>query len=227
MTGSRVAAFFDVDETLLARSGLWDFLAFQLAERHGPELSGPRLSGLRAELRHRAAAGESRDELCRLIYCTLAGAAVALTRDQGRRWFSAADDGTLFHPPVRQLLEEHTARGELVVLVSASFAACLDPIADQVGAEVVLCSEPTIEVDHYTGDLYRPMVGAAKAEAIRGLAAVAGIDLDRSWAYGDHSSDLPMLHCVGHPVVVGDDPVLTSRVGPRGRSVPRVVSAAS
>ena len=47
-----------------------------------------------------------------------------------------------------------------------------------------------------------------KAQAIRALAETAAIDLEDSYAYSDSESDLPMLGCVGHPVVVNPDGAL-------------------
>jgi phosphoserine phosphatase len=34
------------------------------------------------------------------------------------------------------------------------------------------------------------------------LSQIAGIDLSQSFAYADHTSDLPLLQHVGHPVAV-------------------------
>ena len=58
----------------------------------------------------------------------------------------------------------------------------------------------------YTGRLAGPFVyGEGKAKALRAFAAEKGIDLERSWAYSDSASDLPMLQAVGHPVAVNPD----------------------
>jgi HAD superfamily hydrolase (TIGR01490 family) len=108
-------------------------------------------------------------------------------------------------------LWRHAAAGDLTLLVSGSFPACLDPIARYVGADVVLCSLPEIRDGRYTGRIAVPMLGEAKAAAVRGAAAEHGVLLAESHAYGDHASDLPILDLVGHPVVVGDDPVLAGR----------------
>ena len=49
------------------------------------------------------------------------------------------------------------------------------------------------------------MYGEGKVEAMRAFAAEHEIDLDRSYAYSDSASDLPMLRAVGNPVVVNPD----------------------
>jgi len=58
----------------------------------------------------------------------------------------------------------------------------------------------------YTGRAAGPFTyREGKAEAMRDLAQVEGIDLADSYAYSDSESDLPMLRAVGHPVVVNPD----------------------
>jgi HAD superfamily hydrolase (TIGR01490 family) len=49
------------------------------------------------------------------------------------------------------------------------------------------------------------MYGEGKVEAMRRYADDHGIDLERSYAYSDSASDLPMLRAVGIPVVVNPD----------------------
>jgi putative phosphoserine phosphatase/1-acylglycerol-3-phosphate O-acyltransferase len=46
------------------------------------------------------------------------------------------------------------------------------------------------------------MTGLAKARAVWRYAEDHGVDLSRSYAYGDQNADLPMLDTVGHPVAV-------------------------
>ena len=50
--------------------------------------------------------------------------------------------------------------------------------------------------------------GPNKALAIRELAERNGIDLERSSAYSDSATDVPMLEAVGHPVAVNPDRAL-------------------
>ena len=53
------------------------------------------------------------------------------------------------------------------------------------------------------------MYGEGKVEAMREFADEHEIDLERSYAYSDSVSDLPMLRAVGIPVVVNPDDELT------------------
>jgi hypothetical protein len=66
------------------------------------------------------------------------------------------------------------------------------------------------------------MYGGGKARAITELAARDGLDLGASYAYSDSESDLPMLECVGHPVVVNPDATLRRIARERGWEVVRL-----
>jgi HAD superfamily hydrolase (TIGR01490 family) len=203
----RRAAFFDVDETLLAFSGFWSFLGHHLATRDSELRAAEEVDRTLRDLREVVSAGSSREEVCRTYYRIFAGQQVQQLAGQGEAWFATEQmRGGVFREAVLRAFQEHVALGDLTVLVSGSFAACLDPVSRTVGADVLLCSRPEVRDGCYTGKLDRPMIGEAKAEAVRRLAACARIDLDASAAYGDHESDLPFLRLVGRPVVVGKDP---------------------
>jgi HAD superfamily hydrolase (TIGR01490 family) len=205
------AAFFDVDGTLIAGIGIFRFVRYYLAESgHGPEVYELHRNHLR-ELRE---AGAPREATNRAHYEIYKGAVERGVAACARRWF-AAESKTIFNPAVLKAARAHRAAGDHVVLVSGSFPALLAPIAERVDAAHVLCTEPAVEAGVYTGELVdgpsQPMIGEAKATAIRSLAADASLDLATSTAYGDHESDLPMLRTVGTAVVVGDELARTAR----------------
>ncbi|MFD7163917.1 HAD family hydrolase [Streptomyces violascens] len=105
--------------------------------------------------------------------------------------------GRLWHPPVLAALHGHAALGHLVVLVSPASAAALEPVVQHLAPDAVLCSRPRA-----------PMIGQGKGYAARALLREHAILAARCYAYADEAADLPLLAEVGHPVVVGDDPVL-------------------
>jgi phosphoserine phosphatase len=74
----------------------------------------------------------------------------------------------------------------------------------------------------FTGELGGPFIyGEGKVEAIRRFADEHDIDLERSYAYSDAASDLPMLRAVGNPVVVNPDEELTAIAREQGWRVMR------
>ncbi len=209
----RRAAFFDVDETVITAKSMFAFLRYWM-ERHGDDGSGyARRAG---ELRQIAASGRPREEGNRLYYRYFAGAVAAEVQAVGRAWYATYRAGPeAFVGAALAALERHRRAGHRIVLVSGSFTACLTPLAEDLGADLVLCSEPlTSEDGRYTGEVRRSMIGEAKRDAVTAEIAAANLDPRDCFAYGDHASDLDMLAAVGNPVVVGNDPVLTARGWP-------------
>lgn len=199
------AAFFDVDETLITVKGMLRFLEFWY-QRLG--FNQDRFAQARRELASLAAGG-SREVANRAYYRLLAGADAVAVATAGRDWFASEQArGGIFTPPVLAALHEHRDANQMVVLVSGSFPACADPVADSVRADLVVCTRPIVEDGVYTGEVLEPVIGLAKARAIRSVIDGYSLNPARCSAYADHASDLPMLECVGNPVVVGLDPVL-------------------
>ncbi|MET7717868.1 HAD-IB family hydrolase [Streptomyces sp. NPDC005407] len=195
-------AFFDVDETLIDIKSMFSFLEFHLAD---PD----RYRAAAGELTRAARAGVPREETNRAYYRNYAGVEQEAVAESGRRWFARERqrDGFLHQDVVREL-RRLQAEGYQVALVSGSFRACLEPIAEHLGADHVLCSEPDVAAGRYTGEVRTAVIGAAKATAARALMDRSGARPEECVAYGDHASDLPLLTCVGGAAVVGDDPVL-------------------
>jgi len=183
MSNAKHVAFFDVDEALVTCRILTSFLD----------------------------CGPISDE--REPYRLLTGRTIGEVAAAGDAWFERKL-GTrhLFHRPLLRAFDRHRNMGHLTVLMSSAFSACLDPIAEYVGADIVLGSVPEVSGDIYTGRLLRFRDGAGKADATRQLLVNTGIPRSRAYAYGNHSSDLEMMSTVDNPVVVGSDPVLAEMV---------------
>jgi HAD superfamily hydrolase (TIGR01490 family) len=93
--------------------------------------------------------------------------------------------------------------------VSGSSIDILRPLARDFGVHSLLATRQLATEGVYTGEIERPiMIGLGKRQAIETLAAASKLQLSRSYAYGDHITDLPMLEAVGNPIIVGDDEAL-------------------
>ncbi|MFL6123920.1 HAD family hydrolase, partial [Actinophytocola sp.] len=158
MTGRRVA-FFDVDETLFAGKSIFEFLRHWLAVTDG---DGTRYRSVRAAARRDAAAGIPREELNRRFYRHLAGASHAELLREGRRWYDGIRDSpTGFVRAGLDAVATHKAEGDLVVLVSGSMRPILGPLAADLRADLVLCTELVVAGGQLTGEVVRPMIGPA------------------------------------------------------------------
>ncbi|MER6912522.1 HAD-IB family hydrolase [Streptomyces sp. NPDC000594] len=207
--------FADVDETLINCKSMFDFLQYRLTAERGIQGAAEYLR-IRGEVQAKADAGVPREEINRYYYSLYAGESVARVAELAARWFAERDAAGLFLESTRTALREHRERGAAIVLVSGSFPALLAPVAERVDAAHLLCTRPLSSDGHYTGEVEVPVIGEAKATAVRALlAAHPGVDPSECYAYGDHTSDIPMLNCVGIPVVVGDQPEMLSYLAER------------
>lgn len=201
------AAFFDVDETLIGVKSMFDFLRYWTIRDGGDEQA---YDSAMEEFHSMWAAGVHRSEVNRAYYRRFAGRPWAELLTAASAWYDEyreRDDA--FVLSTVRALSGHVADGDAVVLVSGSFTGCLGPLARELGAHVVLCSEPLVDGDGLlTGEVRRPMIGDVKHQAVAETLAELKVPAADCFAYGDHSSDLAMLSLVGHPHVVGGDSVL-------------------
>jgi HAD superfamily hydrolase (TIGR01490 family) len=197
-TVAQVAAFFDLDNTLLPGEAsevrffrsLWRRKVVGWAElrasvshlaRHIPPLSLQPLRERKLYLAGKPAQvieplGEEfcREELCPVV----------------------AADGM-------RKMEEHRQAGHIIILITGSLDFLVQPIAGALSVD--RCIAATLEqMDGvYTGRLVSPLpYGAGKRHLIQRLATELDLDLESCFAYGDSPGDLEILEAVGHPMVV-------------------------
>jgi phosphoserine phosphatase len=103
------------------------------------------------------------------------------------------------------------------VIVSTSGAEVVEPVGELLGADRVVATRMVVGDDGcFTGEVEYYAYGPTKAEAIRELAASEGYALERSYAYSDSATDLPMLQAVGYPHAVNPDRALRREALARG-----------
>ena len=102
--------------------------------------------------------------------------------------------------------EWHRAQGHQRVIVSASFASYLDPVAAHLGFDAVLSTDLEVDADgRLTGELAGANVRGA--EKVRRLDTWIGATPMTVWAYGDSKGDDELLARADHPVRVGRRPL--------------------
>jgi len=200
----RGAAFFDLDKTVIATSSATAFAR--------PFLAGGLLTR-RAALRSAYAqvtfllgsADQGRTERLRLALArTVTGWRVARVEELVAAHVERAI-GPVLQPEAAELIAAHHAAGQDVVIVSASAAELVRPIARLLGVDRVIATSMAIRDGRYTGEIDFYAYGEAKAVAMRELAEREGYDLAASSAYTDSTTDAPMLAAVGHGYVVNPD----------------------
>jgi HAD superfamily hydrolase (TIGR01490 family) len=123
----------------------------------------------------------------------------------------------IIYAEAMDVIDHHRAEGRMVVIVSASPQEIVTPLSRYLGADDAISSRAEVDAnDCYTGAMAFYAYGPHKADAVRAFAVVHEISLEGSFAYSDSASDIPMLECVGHPIVVNPDRVLSTVAKDRG-----------
>jgi HAD superfamily hydrolase (TIGR01490 family) len=209
------AAFFDLDKTIIARSSA---LAFSKPFQAGGLISR------RAVLRSAYAqfvylvGGADHDQMEKMrqfMSQLTAGWDVATVREIVADTLHNVVDPLVYDEAVG-LIEEHRAAGRDVVIVSTSGSEVVEPIGAMLGADLVVATRLEVVDGRYTGEIAYYAYAEEKARAIRELAAERGYDLERSYAYSDSATDVPMLETVGHAYAVNPDRDLRRTAAERG-----------
>jgi HAD superfamily hydrolase (TIGR01490 family) len=199
------AAFFDLDKTVIASAAM---VAFGRRFYDAGLISRRTVvRGLWGQLIY-LHLGASEEKLTRMRESVL-----LLTRgwDQGLVGSIVEDALTTVVEPIiyaeaLELMAEHRRAGRRIVIVSASPHEIVAPIGRLLDVDDVLASRAQVDAEgRYTGEMAFYAYGPFKVDAMLQLADRRGIDLEKSWAYSDSYTDLPMLEAVGHPVAVNPD----------------------
>ena len=210
-----VAAFFDLDKTVISKSST---LAFgRPFYRYGLISRADALRSVACQLVFRlAGANHGQMErikewvsgLCRGWPVDRVTAIVARYLDELIVPYVYAE--------ARALIAAHQEAGQDVIIVSTSGHEVVDPIAERLGADSVIATRLQVAGGHYTGVMEFYAYGEAKATRVRELAAERGYRLQDCYAYSDSVTDLPLLQTVGHPYAVNPDRSLRRIATERG-----------
>ena len=115
-------------------------------------------------------------------------------------------------PGAERLVTELHRAGWPVGLVSGGFAEVVEPLAASLGITFVRANRLEVADGVLTGRVDGPVVDrAAKASALRELAALHGIPMERTVAIGDGANDLEMLAAAGLGIAFNAKPVVCAQ----------------
>jgi HAD superfamily hydrolase (TIGR01490 family) len=107
-------------------------------------------------------------------------------------------------PGILSRVHFHKNQGHLLVLISGSVRYMLEPVVKDLEFDHLLCTG--LEVGKNGLMTGKPeglvCVDQNKKRLTLKLAKKLGLDLEKSYAYGNHHSDLPLLETVGNPHAV-------------------------
>jgi HAD superfamily hydrolase (TIGR01490 family) len=212
----RIAAFFDLDKTVIAKASM---VAFSRPLHRAGMLS--------RRLMLKAAWGQ-------LVYAQVGATPEKLEKLRESvlrltKGWDQAEIGEIVRDTLGDVIEpivydealdrirSHQRWGHKVFLVSASPEEVVAPIAQLLGVDEAIATRAELdEHGRYSGRTERYVYAEEKVVAMLEVAARDGLDLDHSWAYSDSATDIPMLAAVGHPVAVNPDRELARAARERG-----------
>lgn len=201
----RVAAFFDVDNTIIRGAS-----SFHLAVglyRRGFFQTGDVIRFAVHQARYltfgenRQQIDEVRQRALEIMQHRSVAEVVAIAEDIYDEVLSLR-----IFPGTQRLLDQHLRAGHEVWLVTATPVEIAEIIARRLGATGALGTIAEHTDGFYTGRLVGDLLhGKAKASAVLAIAEREGIDLSQSFAYGDSTNDVPILSEVGFPCAINPD----------------------
>ncbi|MGA8295900.1 MAG: HAD-IB family phosphatase [Acidimicrobiales bacterium] len=207
-------AAFDLEQTLI-NSNVVESYAW-LATRHLPPLRRVQVAAELALQGPGLLAIDRRDrgDFLRFFYRRYEGAPVRRVREDAWELFSDLLLTRGF-PGAIERVRAHRALGHRTLLITGALdfvIAPLRPLFDDV-----VCATLGEEDGVFTGEMVStPPTGEARALLLGEWAESLGLDLERTIAYADSTSDLPMLEAAGIPVAVNPEPKLAAIARRRG-----------
>jgi HAD superfamily hydrolase (TIGR01490 family) len=112
-------------------------------------------------------------------------------------------------PKGRALLQQHREKGDRLLIITATNSFVTSPIAERLGVNDLLATEPEKVDGRYTGQVAGiPCYREGKVQRLEYWLSAERLDLRHSCFYSDSHNDLPLLEQVTRPVAVDPDPLL-------------------
>jgi HAD superfamily hydrolase (TIGR01490 family) len=205
-----VAAFFDMDKTLIAENSA----SVYMKRRYRDGKIGAVQLAL-AYLRYKLGLLDL-VESTRGLMVPLAGREVVEVWAEGQA-LCEESIFSLVYPGAVERVRHHQTRGDLVCIVSGSMGFVVDHVAAHLDIDHAIYTRVEEKAGRLTGEVVEPLCyERGKLYWLREFIQEHEIDLSKSWFYSDSITDLPLLEEVGHPVAVNPDPRLYRLARRRG-----------
>jgi len=213
MTALRVAAFFDMDKTIIDENSGSVYMKsrFERGEIGGWDLA----KGLGAYLQYKLGVLDLVTWIQSMAREYEGRSEAELLVEAG--WLFEAAIARCIYPEAVQRIEEHRAQGHVVCIVSGSTRFVVEPLAQHLGVEHTVFTQLEVEDGRMTGQVIEPLCfEEGKVFWLRRFIEEQRIELAKSFFYTDSVTDIPLLELVGYPRVVNPDPRLYRAAVRRG-----------
>lgn len=225
MTQPQIAAFFDLDDTILVKTNsLYLYVKYLVQQKQLSKwelLKGAWLSALHKL--HLVNIEKLLDEMAKPYKGKRHSELKAMTD----AWFENTVTPHISKEAVERIAW-HKKQGHKVVLLSTATQYVCGPARKKLNLDDSINSTVHIKDDLLLGTLQKPLCyQEGKVHYTNLYAQKHLIDLSQSYFYTDSISDLPMLKHVGIPVVVNPDPLLGRQAKKQGWPIEHWTTKAS
>ncbi|MEY4136297.1 MAG: hypothetical protein RL205_425 [Actinomycetota bacterium] len=204
VTRAPIAAFFDLDKTILAKSSSFAFA--RPFYKEGLIGRADVIKSAYAQFVYLASGADhdQMESMRQYMSNLVTGWEVEKVQQIVAETLDTIVDPMVYEEAL-DLIAHHRMLGHQIIIISSSGTDVVEPIGQRLGADLAIGTQVGIEDGKYTGEILFYAYGPGKAEAMRSLAAERGYDLTECYAYSDSFTDVPMLEAVGNPVAVNPD----------------------
>ena len=195
---AHVAAFFDVDKTVLADNSGTLYLR-ALYDRGEVDWKTV-LANLGSYVQYRLNLLDI-ERWTKRTLATFRGRTERDLAEEASEWFSQYVLPTVY-PEAVEAVRRHQELGHIVAIVSGATEFVVLPVAEHLGVSHMMYTHLEVSNGVFTGRVIEPICfGEGKVYWLQQLIEQEDIDLARSYFYTDSITDLPLLELVGHPQV--------------------------
>ncbi len=219
--GPQIGAFFDFDGTVISGYSAFAFIEEQIKRGH---LSPRELVELLGAMASFGLGKMGFSAMMLGMAQFLRGIREDSYAAFGRELFES-HIARLIYPESRALVDAHLRKGHTVAIISSATPYQVEPAAQDLNIEHVLCTRLEVEKGMFTGKVLRPTCfGHGKVTAAESLVEKFGVDLDQSFFYSDSDDDLQLLERVDNPRPLNPNKKLLAIAENRGWPVRRFAS---
>lgn len=207
-------AIFDLDNTLLA--GDSDYLWGQFLAEHGiVDADHYERENLRYYREYQAG---TLDIMRFLAFQLQPLAAHDMTTLHGwREQYLKEKIDPIILPKARALIEHHRRQQHTLLIITATNSFITAPIAQRLGVDTLLATEPELTQGRYTGRVAGiPCFREGKVTRLEAWLSEHKFDIRVSWFYSDSHNDIPLLEQVAYPTAVDPDAQLATHAQTKG-----------
>ena len=117
----------------------------------------------------------------------------------------------IIQPKARLLIRKHREAGDKLLIITATNSFVTAPIADRLGIEDLIASDPEFINGRFTGNVAGdPSFQDGKVKRLKQWLQGRNENLNGSYFYSDSHNDIPLLELVDNPIAVDPDDTLAS-----------------